>query len=161
MSSRRGKNEGSIHHRKDGRWVGVIDLGWQQGRRVRKYVYGRTRSDARDRLKEAQRRLDAGLAVLDDRQPLSVFLQNWLDEVVTPSVRPRTLDSYRHIVDHHLVPALGHVPLADLTPRHVHGLISAKVEGALSPRTVEYIWQVLRRSLKVAVVWGLLTRNVA
>jgi hypothetical protein len=28
---RRGAGEGSIHRRKDGRWVGVADLGWQDG----------------------------------------------------------------------------------------------------------------------------------
>ncbi len=41
--SRRGTNEGSIYKRADGRWVGVIHLGYEGGRRRRKSIYGKTR----------------------------------------------------------------------------------------------------------------------
>src|SRR5262249_32039187 len=38
--SKRGNQEGSVYKRKDGRWVGVLHLGYANGKRQRKYYYG-------------------------------------------------------------------------------------------------------------------------
>jgi hypothetical protein len=35
---RRGPGEGSIYQRADGRWVAILDLGWQAGRRKRLFL---------------------------------------------------------------------------------------------------------------------------
>ena len=51
MGKRRGHGEGSFYQRKDGRWVGEVLLGWEDGRRQRKFVYGRTRRGAADKLR--------------------------------------------------------------------------------------------------------------
>ncbi len=61
----------------------------------------------------------------------------------------------------HLIPSLGHFRLGQLKPQHIQAVLATKLEDGLSARTVEYIWLNLRRALKVAVQWGLLTRNVA
>ena len=45
-NTRRGNNEGSIFQRKDGRWVATVTLGYDDnGKRVRKTLYGKTRTD--------------------------------------------------------------------------------------------------------------------
>jgi hypothetical protein len=51
--ARRGQNEGSIYRRKDGRWVGVIHLGYEDGKRRRKYVYAPTRAELKERFNKA------------------------------------------------------------------------------------------------------------
>ena len=51
--TRRGKGEGSIYRDTDGRWRGYLDLGYDQGRRRRKYVIGRTRREVADKLRAA------------------------------------------------------------------------------------------------------------
>jgi len=48
--SRRGNSEGSIYQRNDGRWVSVIDLGYQDGKRHRKSIYGKTRKEVQKKL---------------------------------------------------------------------------------------------------------------
>lgn len=40
--TRRSHGEGSVYRRSDGRWVAAIDLGWIDGKRRRKTVYGAT-----------------------------------------------------------------------------------------------------------------------
>jgi integrase len=40
MAKHRGSNEGSIFQRTDGRWCAVLNLGWENGRRRRKCLYG-------------------------------------------------------------------------------------------------------------------------
>ncbi len=41
--AKRGKNEGSIFQRKDGRWVGSLNLGWEDGKRKRRHFYAQQR----------------------------------------------------------------------------------------------------------------------
>jgi len=50
---RRGHGEGSIYRRPDGRWAATIDLGWQGGKRRRKFLYGKTRAEVARRLATA------------------------------------------------------------------------------------------------------------
>jgi integrase len=48
-----------------------------------------------------------------------------------------------------------------LTPQHVQALVNEKARSGLSPRTVQYIRDVLRNALNKAMRWGLVIRNVA
>ncbi len=51
MAKRRGHGDGSIYQRNaDGRWVGVLDLGYRNGKRSRRYVYASTRKEVAVRL---------------------------------------------------------------------------------------------------------------
>ena len=71
---RRGKGEGSIYRRKDGRWVGQYEVNGK-----RRYVYGRTRKEVAEKLNKALTERDAGLVF--DAKNLSVgdYLDRWLD----------------------------------------------------------------------------------
>ncbi len=51
--AKRGQNEGSIYKRQDGRWVGVLSLGYVNGKRKRKTFYGTTRREVQERLTTA------------------------------------------------------------------------------------------------------------
>ena len=46
--TRRGKNEGSVYRRKDGKWVGQVTVGYRpdNGKPIRKYTYANTREEA-------------------------------------------------------------------------------------------------------------------
>ncbi len=61
----------------------------------------------------------------------------------------------------HLIPGLGRIPIAKLTPAEVQAFLNAKLESGLSPRRVQYILAVLRRALVTAERWGIASRNVA
>lgn len=155
--SRRGHNEGTIRHRSDGRWEARISLA--NGKR--KSLFGRTRRDVQDKLRTAQREIEAGLDLGAGRQTVGAFLDRWLVDVAKPSIRPKTYASYTQLVRLHLKPALGHHQLAKLSPHHVQMMMNAKSAAGLSPRTVQYLRAVLRRALGQALKWGLVTRNVA
>jgi integrase len=158
---KRGPNEGSIHKRKDGRWVGVINLGFQDGKRRRKYIYGDTRGAVQGRFTAALRTHQQHLPVVGERETTADFLNRWLEESVKPTVRPPTYRSYEQMVRLHIVPDLGRIPLARLSPRDIQGLINYKLTTELSPRTVQYIHAVLRHALAQALRWGLVARNAA
>ena len=131
------------------------------GRRVRRSLLGRSRAVVRDKLRDALQAESTGIAAPSDHLNLAAFLDQWLADTVRPKLRPRTYSSYEGIVRVHLVPGLGHLPLARLTPQQVQRYLNAQSADGLSPRTVAIIRAVLRQALGQAERWGMVTRNVA
>ncbi|HEY7030232.1 MAG TPA: tyrosine-type recombinase/integrase, partial [Thermomicrobiales bacterium] len=155
---KRGNGEGSIYQRsKDGRWVGALTL--PTGKR--KAVYGATYEEARSKLRQAERDQERGLDLSAKPQTVAQFLTDWLENTARPTIRPKTHHSYAQLIRLHLVPALGRIQLAKLTPQHVQKLMGEMTAKGLSPRTVQYARAILRRALGYALKWGLVTRNVA
>jgi len=116
---RRGRGEGSIVKRADGRWMGRVDVGWSSGKRRSKAIYGRTRREVAVKLREALKKAEEGTLVVDERQTVGEFLARWLQDVVRARVRPRTLDGYEASITHHIAPTLGRIRLSKLTPQHL------------------------------------------
>lgn len=170
---RRGHGESSITQMADGRWQARIDLGYVNGKRKRKAIYGKTRQEVAKKLTTALHEHQQGLPIDLPRQTVGQFLTHWLANVVRPSVRPKTYASYEQIVSQHLVPGLGHIELRKLAPQQVQQLLNEKLQSkrklqngrestkTISPRTVAYIHAVLRSALDQALKWGLVARNVA
>src|SRR5579885_2822515 len=158
---RRGRGEGSITKRADGRWEARLDLGYRDGGRQHRSIYGRTRAQAAQKLRDAQAALDAGLPLADGRTTVETFLRHWLKNVLPGTVAPATLDSYRTLVERHIIPTLGRIRLRRLEPDHVEMLLQAKAEEGLSANTRRLIRATLRRALSVAVRKGQVARNVA
>jgi integrase len=136
-------------------------MGYENGRRVRKFVIAPTRAEAAAKLAPLLKARDERRPVPDQRTKLGPFLRQWLDEVAKPTVRATTFSSYDGIVRLHLAPDLGRIALAKLTPPDVQRLLNAKRASGLSPRRVAYIHAVLRQALVTAERWGLVSRNVA
>jgi|SRR5579871_4431990 len=158
---RRGQGEGSITELPDGRWQARLNLGYVNGKRVRKAYFGRTRAEAVKKLNAALAEHERGLPLPKERETVGTFLARWLAEVVQPAVRPKTYASYESICRVHLIPALGQHRLVKLEPSHVQQLLNAKLAAGLSPRSAGYCRVVLRRALAQALKWGLVARNVA
>lgn len=158
---RRGRGEGSICRRSDGRWMGRVDLGWRDGKRRVKTIYGRTRRQVADRITETIRASKDGSLVEDERQTVSQFLVRWTDEVARPRVRPRTLATYEASIERHIIPHLGRIALIKLTPQSLQGWLQALEAANVSPNRRRYARVVLRMALNTAMRWRLVTRNVA
>lgn len=163
---RRGRSEGAIYQRSDnGLWVTSIDLGIVDGKRKRRYIYGKTKREVQDKLKRAELEREKGFNIAPDRRSVAEFLNLWLDAVQT-QVRASTFRSYEQTVRNYLIPHLGKHPLAKLAPEHVQAMIGALLEqgganGKLSTKTVRYAKTVLGIALEQAVKWGRIPRNVA
>jgi integrase len=113
-------------------------------------VLARTRAEAQEKLKALQRAVDEKMPIPDQRARLGPYLVMWLDEVARPRLRATTLESYRDIVTLHLVPGLGRIALAKLSPAEVQAFLDRKREAGLSPRRVAMILAVLSMALKTA-----------
>lgn len=169
---KRGRNEGSIYPRQDGRWCAQLFDPTTQRRR---YFYGPTRAVVADKLEEATSHRRDGIPLGDGRLRLGGFLLGWL--VARESkVKPRTIESYRYLVSTHIAhecrddckpgcelarDAIGRIPLKQLTPGDVDQFLSRKLASGLSPRTVGYLLSFLRHALRGAAKEGSVGRNVA
>ena len=159
--TRRGPNEGSIYERWDGRWAGSVHIGYEDGRRVRKHVMGHSRKEVVDKMATVLQAHTENRPIPSQREKVGPFLRRWLDEVAKPTLRASTYDSYDDILRLHLIPGLGRIAIAKLTPADVQAFLNAKTAAGLSPRRVQYIHAVLRRALVTAERWGMVSRNVA
>src|SRR6266550_3387137 len=153
--------EGSVFQRADGRWAAQVDVGWKNGRRQRKLLYGRTRREVQDQLRAALKAKQEGILRVGSRQSTGEFLKRWLEDSVKTSVRPATYSMYWHLTTRHLIPNLERIPLHKLSPEHVQELLRVKTEEGLAPRTVHHLRALLRIALNRAMRWGLVVRNAA
>src|SRR5690606_28880309 len=84
-------------------------------------------------------------------------LHRWFEQM-RPGWSPRTVELYRHQLDAHILPSIGHVPLADLKPLHVQEMVSSIVSARHVP-TANKCRRQLFTALKQAVRWELIPRN--
>jgi integrase len=126
----------------------------------RRYVSGKNKEEARRALREARANTDQGLVFDADNLWVGEYLDRWLSDSVSNTVKATTFERYEQIKRLHLKPALGRGKLKALTPAHVRGLYREKLEAGSSARTVRYIHTTLHKALKQAVMDGLIPRNV-
>jgi integrase len=161
---KRGNGEGSIYeHKRNGKKVGYrgsYTVHTAKGVK-RRYVTGKTREEARQKLAREIAHRDGGLVFEAGNQTVGEYLERWLETSVRGSVRESTYGSYGRQARRYLVPAIGTVKLKRLSAMHVQGMYRAMLDKGLSPRTVQYTHAVLHRALKQAVRWGLIPRNVS
>lgn len=160
MGARRQPGEGSIYQREsDGRWVGVVDLGWIGGRRVRKTVTAKTLKELRPKYRALKEQIDSG--IVPDDATVEQWLKHWMDEVAGKKLRPSTLTTYQGYIDNWVVPNLGRRRLADLRPDHIRALYSKMEAEGRSDATRRQVHAILRRALVVAERDGRIGSNPA
>jgi integrase len=125
-----------------------------------RYLYGKTRQTVAEKLTKAMAERDGGLVFDEGKLTVAEYMDKWLKNSAHNRLRPKTYKDYSGLTRVHIIPALGHIKLKNLTPLHVQGFYSAKLEAGLSKRTVEYLHTVLHAALKQAVRWELVPRNV-
>ncbi|MCU1399648.1 MAG: Tyrosine recombinase XerC [Acidimicrobiales bacterium] len=99
---------------------------------------------------------------------VAVYLtQRWLPAKKL-ALRPSTWDAYRRVIDLHLIPRVGRIPLRQLRPDHLERLYADLLDagradgiGGLQNKTVVEIHMILRRALDDAVRRGWIMTNPA
>lgn len=146
------------HHRCQGRWRGVISLGFgPDGKRVRRKVSGQTKTAVADALKALHAELDRGLhtsRTYTVRQAVDDWLENGL-----PGRSDRTRSVYREATAP-LLDQIGSRPLRELTAGDVRTGLDA-LSATLSTRYLQIARAALARAIKYAEAHDLVGRNVA
>jgi integrase len=162
-SERKAAGESSVHKDAPGRWHGYVSMGiGPGGRRDRRHVSGQRRADIGAKVRELEKKRDAGTIAAAGRAPtVAEWLQYWLKNIAPRRVRPRTLETYESTVRLHLEPWIGHQQIDKLQPEHLEKLYTELAAQGLSSSTILRVQRVLARALRIATQRGKTARNVA
>ena len=92
----------------------------------------------RAKLKKRLQEREQGLSTNAGNMTVRQFLEAWIRDVIEPGdLEGKTKQGYELAVRKHLVPGLGHVKLAKLTPMHVQRFISNELAAGKGRRKVQ------------------------
>lgn len=133
------------------------------GRRRRKKVSGRTKTEARERGRGVREALKKGLPVPNERLTTGEYLEWWRTTVLPGTVTFGSQDTYERWLRLYIVPSVGRIPLTRLAPRHVTEMMRTMEDRdpPLSAGTRNAARKLLGRALKRAMQEELVHRNVA
>ena len=157
--SRRGDN---IHKRKDGRWEGRYKKGRKaDGRILYGSVYGKTYKEVREKLQQLSATPVIEAIGKQKKKTFEEVLNLWMDHNRI-RLKGGTINKYRNLIDMHIVPALGHVNVTEITSPMIHHFLMEKKEhgsltreGGLSASYLRSIMLVINSALKFAAQEGL------
>ncbi len=157
MKARRGRQEGAIRQRPDGRWEARVSLGHDlRGKRIRRSVYGLTKAEVARKLAQL---ISAGpVAPARSSLTTAAFIWAYLAHVKGQN-SPATWRLRRSVLSRHVVPLIGSLKLTVVTPQHVAGLLRTLQERGVGQRTLQVVHATLRAALSYAVRLEMIDRN--
>jgi integrase len=159
---------GHIRERSPGHWAIVIDArDAETGKRRRKWHS--FRGNKREAQTECARLIGehktGKINLAPAKATVAEFLAKWL-EAKRGRVSPASYERYTDAVTKNLIPLIGNVPLAKLTPDMIGRAYSKALtegrcdgDGGLAPSSVRLLHRVLKQALDYAVKWNVLGRN--
>jgi integrase len=156
---RRGHGEDSVYFdTKNNRWVGSVSLGrGADGKRVRRTVRGRNKTEVRRKLRELREEISTG-ARTSARYTVEKALDDWLKDGLD-GLSAKTVKLYATLLQP-VKASIGAMPLRDLTAHDVCAVL-VKVAETNSTRTVQITRNCLVRAITHAEVNNHVMRNVA
>ena len=138
-------------------YVGTISLGYDgSGKRRRRSVRGRTKTEVKDKLDELHEEINAGIqtpATYTVRQCVT----DWLDSL---ELDPHTMATYRGQAEKWIYPAIGATKLKDFKATDADRFFR-DIAKVLSKASLVKIKSTLTRSIRRAQKYDLIGRNVA
>ena len=156
---RHGEN---IYKRRDGRYEGRYVVGKTAAGKTRfGYVYGYQYTEVRNELlRKKTERLPVGETMLNCRRILlRDWLQQWLENEVSGSVKGSSYQTYLRQIQAHLIPKLGHFLLSEVTPSTIRDFISLLESDGMAYGTVKGIFRLLNAALRCAQETGVISLN--
>ena len=108
MTRKRANGEGTVYPRKNkhGKVIGYRASYWVRtaNGRTRRYVSGKTKTEALAALRKATADRDSGLVFDAKNLKLGTYLERWLQDSVKGTVKQTTYEGYERLARVHLVP---------------------------------------------------------
>lgn len=160
--NKRDKGEGSVYRRKsDGMYCASLDLEPIDGKRRRKVVVAKTEGAVKLKLKEAKRDLARNGDIITGNMTTAQWLTVWFETIALKKIRPKTAATWRGLISNHMIPSIGKVQVAKLTPAHVRKMHKSITDKGLSSTTALQAHRILVVALKYALRDKKVTENVA
>ena len=154
---RRDRGDGTVAWDKVNKcYVGRISLGYNRdGTRKRPTVWGRTKTEVREKLDELREEINAGVRT-PVNYTIELCVKDWLDSIERD---PHTMETIVGQAKNWIYPKIGATKLRDFTATDADNFFK-ELGQVLSKRTLVMIKSTLRRSIRRAQVHNLIARNV-
>lgn len=171
MAKRRPSGEGMIRQKEKGEWEGRIVVGHKEnGNPIFRYVYAKTQKELIDKL---HHRIDEFRDTeLNENSSMSLgeWLDKWITEYMTGTIRKSTLDGYKIYIEKYIKPALGNKQIAFITTADIQKFYNnLKKEGRihkhpkygheLSSGMVVRVHAMFHEAMEMAVKEHLISKN--
>ena len=142
-NARRANGEGSIIQRKDGRWAGVILLGYKpDGKPNRKTVYGHSQAEVLQKLSELKHKLVTG-SIISNKALLGPTMKEWLRIYKKTLVSSRTFEQNIRTFRNHIEPALGDRTIDSIKSNDIQMLLTKSLEDhngfSNTPKRIKFL----------------------
>ena len=132
----------------------------EEGKQIKKTGTFSKKSEARQALKDHEANKTKGTLSMPNHTTLIEWLNYWIEEVVKPNRAETTVYGYKGIIEKHIEPNIGNVPLQQLKPQQVQRYYTKLMnEQGLSSNTVRKHHDMLRTALQLAVKQDVLLKN--
>ena len=160
MTGRRSRGDGGLHWDiARERWIATVTLGYApSGKRIVRRASGRTKTEAKNKLKELIREHDDGLVAAPRSYTVADAVTDWLDYGLSGR-SSNTIETRRILANQHVIPALGARKLSELSAEDVDRWLADKAQ-TLSTSTLQSIRSILSRALARAQARDKVKRNV-
>ena len=160
MAARRSRGDGGLHwDAARQRWIATASLGYDpSGKRVIKRGSGKTKTEAKTKLKAVLRDYEDGLAIAPDGYTVAQAVTDWLAHGLNGRDRD-TIITCTILCQTHIIPALGARKLRDLRAEDVDKWLAVKTR-TLSTATLQRLHSCLNRAINRAMARDLVRRNV-
>lgn len=160
MTKRRSKGDGGLHwDARRQRWIATLTVGYTPaGKRIVKTGSGKTKTEAKNKLKEIVRDYEDGLTTAPGDYTVEQAVRDWLTYGLSGRAQS-TVDLYTTECQKHVIPDLGKRKLRELRTEDVDKWLAAKAK-TLSTRTLQIIRSCLSRAVKRAMARDRVKRNV-
>ncbi|MFI6485560.1 tyrosine-type recombinase/integrase [Nonomuraea sp. NPDC050663] len=160
MTKRRSRGEGELRWDETRqRWIATFTVGYTpDGKRIRKKATGKTKTEAKEKLREIIRDYEDGLTLAKGDATVEQAVNDWLEYELSRRDKA-TYEVGQNMCRLHVIPALGKRKLRELSAQDVDKWLMAKSK-TLSTSTLRLMRSYLNRSVKRAMARDLVKRNV-
>lgn len=152
--SRANNGMGSIRQRPDKRWEARYTT--PDGRQ--RSVYALSEQEVTVKLRAALSAIDNGAWQQPSKLTMAQWLEIWLNDYQSHTTG-RTVETYRLVVNKHMVPVFGKVKVSNMNQIHVRRMISTMTKGGSKPASINQARGILSAAMKCAIEAGLIKSN--
>lgn len=160
MTNRRSRGDGGLFWSASRqRWIAEVTIGYDgRGKRITRKASAKTKTEAKDKLKEMVRDLDDGLSVAPHGYTVADAVRDWLQYGLAAR-DDATVTKLTILANHHVIPAIGARKLRELRADDVDRWLLAESKR-VSTRTLQDVRSILKRAITRAQARDKVKRNV-
>ncbi|MGG1618214.1 tyrosine-type recombinase/integrase [Paenibacillus sp. NRS-1781] len=119
----------------------------------------RTQKEAKAAMSEMENDLNKGTFIEQSKTLYKDFMESFLNDKKM-HVKRGTMTTYSSMINNHILPALGHLAISSITPRHIQDFYNdLHSNGKLSDENIQKCHTIINESMKKAASWEMISKN--